>query len=176
MGFFVERLQHHSFEDAEDTHVSMTRLVLLNFTRHPPSFERALKSGECDALRERQEALRRAGHSGVLPCGAKILVSPEDLSIAREAVIGKKLGPSFVIVSEDLEPVVTAVVNACTKHREHVRVKNVETLAYVNGDDCNLIVSKTFLDLPDDRPKIRSVAHSTTAVHGHLNLNPRCFA
>lgn len=173
--FFVDGLQHHSYEDAEGTHASMTRLVLLNFTRHPPSFERALKSGEFDALRERQEALRRAGHPEVLPCGTKMLVSPADFSIARQSVVGKKLGPSFVIVSEELEPVVTAAVNACTKHREGVRVKNVETLAYVSEDDCSLIVSKTFLDLSNNRPKTRSVAHSTTAVHGHLNLNPRCF-
>lgn len=172
--FFSEELQSLSFED-EDTHVSMNRLVLLNFTRHPPSFERALKSGEFDALREQQEALRRAGHPEVLPCGTKVFVSPEDFPLAREAVVGKKLGPSCVIVSEELEPVVQAAVNSTTKHRENVRVKDSETLGYGNGDGDGLVVRKTFLDLPDDRLKTHSVAHSTTAVHGYLNLNPRNF-
>eukprot|EP00930_Biecheleria_cincta_P094143 TRINITY_DN8498_c0_g1_i1.p1 TRINITY_DN8498_c0_g1~~TRINITY_DN8498_c0_g1_i1.p1 ORF type:complete len:793 (-),score=137.72 TRINITY_DN8498_c0_g1_i1:260-2638(-) len=175
--FLIENFesQHRDVEESEDAPVAMTRLVLLNFTRHPPSFERALKSGDFDALRERREALHRAGHPEVLPCGTKILVSPAVFAIARQAVVGKQLGPSFVIVSEDLEPVVTAAVNSYTKHRENVRVKNIETLAYVHGDDCNLIVSRTFLDVPDNRPKTQSIAHSTTAIHGHLNLNPRSF-
>ena len=54
----------------------ISEIRLLNFTRHPPEFERALREG--DMLRECREALRREGYSFELPSGAKIFVQPEE--------------------------------------------------------------------------------------------------
>jgi len=160
----------------EERHILWERILLLNFTRHPASFEKALQSRDIDAIREKRETLQRANLSDVLPCGTKILVSPEQYAMAKRAVVGKKLGPSHVICPESLEPVVRAAVDANTKHRENVRVKESDTemLAYTDDHHGGVVVHKTFLDWRDscalDR---RSVSNSTTAVHGYLNLNPR---
>merc|ERR1712167_152602 len=96
--------------------------------RHPPAFDEKLLQGE--ELRECREALARAGKDCKLPCGTKVFVAPSEYRAAMSAMNGKRLGPSFVIVSEALEPVVMAAAHLPSK--ENVRVRDRQTLAFMD--------------------------------------------
>lgn len=146
-----------------------SRLVLLNFTRHPQSFENILLNGE--EVRELREALHLAGHDVRLPSGTWILVAAEDYAASKRAVVGMKLGRWHVVVSEEFEPVVTAAVRSGTNHRENVRVRHSQTLGYL-GDE-QVLVERTFLNVPATKLGSASVTNSTSAAHG--SVNPRRF-
>lgn len=147
-----------------------SRVLVLHFTRHPRSFENALR---CDEnLREFRECLSRNSFNNRLPSGAWVFVSPGQYSVIKRAVIGKSFTASHVIVSESWEPIVMAAVNAATSHRDNVRVRNAETLAYIgHGEELPIVVERTFLSLPHQMRNSDSVTQSTTSVHG--GVNPR---
>lgn len=152
-----------------DANLPFSRLVMLNFTRHPPSFEAALTYDE--GLRETREALKRAGLDLRLQNGAFVFVSPDEYPVAKLAVSGKTLTASHVVVSEMLEPVVRAAVNSATSHRDNVRVREKHDLGYAGEDP--VIVEHTFLSIPRALRRPESVTNSTTAAHE--GTNPRRF-
>lgn len=127
-------------------------LLLLNFTRHPEAFDKALLQGE--GLREIREALARAGFSCRMPCGTKVFVSPPEYKLAMHALSGRELGPSYVVVSEAFENLVLAATHL--PHKENVRVRNRQPLAMaIPGEQDVLVAKRTFLcevrPLTDDR-------------------------
>jgi len=118
-------------------------LTLLNFTRHPPTFDKRLLNGE--ELREVREALARAGLSSKLPCGTKVFVDPSEYKCAMLAITGRKLGQSFVIVSDELKHIVLAAV-ADLPRKDNVRVRDQQSLAYMHPERDELLnVKHTFL-------------------------------
>lgn len=149
------------------TSFPFSRLVLLNFTRHPRSFEAGLMADE--GLREVREALNRSGLDLRLKSGAFVFVSPDEYPVVMLAVKGKTLTASHVIVPERLEPVVRAAVDLATSHRDNVRVRGVQDLGFAGEDP--VIVERTFLSIPRALRSPASVANSTTAAHD--GTNPR---
>eukprot|EP00928_Gymnodinium_smaydae_P075972 TRINITY_DN58996_c0_g1_i1.p1 TRINITY_DN58996_c0_g1~~TRINITY_DN58996_c0_g1_i1.p1 ORF type:complete len:496 (-),score=77.76 TRINITY_DN58996_c0_g1_i1:372-1811(-) len=173
---FVERIVARNDNDdtlvaahggaiSDDDFAPFSRLMLLNFSRHPKSFERGLMRDE--SLREAREALNRAGLSLRLPSGAFVFVDPDEYSAAMVALEGKTTTASDVIVSERLEPVVRAAVASATSHRDNVRVREVHPLGYAGEDP--IVVERTFLSVPRAVRSRDSVTNSTTIVHAAAN-------
>jgi len=168
-------------EDSRDTRVSdpemdttvsfspYSHLVLLNFTRHPRSFEAGLMNDE--NLREARETLQRAGLELRLASGAFVFVSPDEYPTLLLAVEGRALTASHVIVSEMLEPVVRAAVTSATSHRDNVRLREKQDLGYAGEQP--VIPERTFLSVPRALRNPKSVTNSTTAAHA--STNPRRF-
>jgi len=151
-----------------DNKSPFSRLVMLNFTRHPKSFEAGIMHDE--GLREVREALNRSGLRLRLPSGAFVVLSPDEYPVAMQAVKDTQLTASHVIVSEALEPVVLAAVYSATSHRDNVRVRHVQDLGYAG--EAPVIVERTFLSTPRALRSQQSITHSTTIAHG--GTNPRC--
>jgi len=151
-----------------DNESPFSRLVMLNFTRHPKSFEAGIMHDE--GLREVREALNRSGLRFRLPSGAFVVLSPDEYPVAMQAVKDTQLTASHVIVSEALEPVVLAAVYSATSHRDNVRVRHVQDLGYAG--EAPVIVERTFLSTPRALRSQQSITHSTTIAHG--GTNPRC--
>lgn len=145
-------------------------LLLMNFTRHPPTFEEAFLNS--DLLREVREGLDREGTGWRTPHGVKVLVHPSQIQAALRAMVGLRVGASHVITSETLAPIVLAVVSALPR-RESVTLKDVRVLAYTNGGEANgtVIIRNTFLDPPFPLRGSQQVVSSTT--EAHRGLNPR---
>lgn len=152
-----------------DVESPFTRLMMLNFSRHPQAFVSSLMHDE--SLREVRETLDRARLPFRLESGAFVVLSPDQHPLAMRAVRGRRLTASHVIVSEQLEPVVRAAVDSSTSHRDNVRVRHVQDLGFAGEEP--LVVERTFLSIPRPSHNAQSVAHSTAVAHGVMN--PRCF-
>ena len=55
--------------------------------------------------------------------GTKVFTSPNEYNAAMDAIKGMRLGPSFVIASEAVVPVVIAAVNQVPR-KERVRIRD----------------------------------------------------
>lgn len=154
--------------------ISFSQILLLRLTRHPFVFENAL--AQHPDLHAAQENLTRAGHQCILPSGVKMFVLPRDYTWTMFGIHRRKLGPFYVVVSEQFLSHVEEVLSKMP-HKENVRVRSKDTLLYVDPDGVHsesIVVRRTFLDVRRRDHDTTSVSNSTTVAHG--GVNPRCTA
>jgi len=142
----------------------LLRLLLLNFTRHPPEFHKALL--ECTELQSCREQMRG------LPCrldsGTLIFLEPFQYHVAIEAAMEAAMSQQVhltvdhVITSERYEASIMQAVRGL-KSRLNVRLRSKRTIVEPHATE----VVRTFLYVPDRCLRsIASVTHSTTDAHG----------
>jgi len=138
-------------------------LMLLDFSRHPMEFQKALLEGpELASCREQMR-----GHPCRLDSGTFVFVEPFQYNIAIEAAMRhrERLTAHHVITSERFEPDVMRAVNGL-RSRLDVRVKQRMTIY----EPLQVEEVRTFLDVPARALRsIASVTHSTTDAHGGRN-------
>eukprot|EP00928_Gymnodinium_smaydae_P065632 TRINITY_DN48736_c0_g1_i1.p1 TRINITY_DN48736_c0_g1~~TRINITY_DN48736_c0_g1_i1.p1 ORF type:complete len:245 (-),score=37.35 TRINITY_DN48736_c0_g1_i1:24-758(-) len=140
-------------------------LLLLEFTRHPAEFQRALLEGS--ELRGCRDLLAQANLPCELSSGAKVFVRPSEYPMALAASQQRQLRPFHVVISADLESLLQAAVCALPC-RSKVRVRNKEVIYEPHTPR----VERSFLVVAEDaRRQSTSVTQSTTEAHG--GMNPR---
>eukprot|EP00406_Dinophysis_acuminata_P037331 CAMPEP_0179371212 /NCGR_PEP_ID=MMETSP0797-20121207/85602_1 /TAXON_ID=47934 /ORGANISM="Dinophysis acuminata, Strain DAEP01" /LENGTH=510 /DNA_ID=CAMNT_0021087043 /DNA_START=69 /DNA_END=1601 /DNA_ORIENTATION=+ len=162
---------------------------LLEYSRHPESFRRALCEGP--PLQPCRSALEAAGHRHLLGSGAKMFVHPDQYVQTCVAIVeqGFNLRPFHVVVAKSLEYHVEACL-ADLSYRQGARVKrrtvihetgapgdngspsSVEAASDGSDADEEHGYSKTFLCAAPPRRNADSVTQSTTEAHSG-GLNPR---
>lgn len=153
--------------------LTMDKVNLLVYNRHPECFHEALRSGP--ALQGCRQALVDNGKKWELKNGAKVFVHPhqyDQVAINVFAEYAGALRPYHVIVAESLEYHVEACLNDLS-HRQRPRVKESKPIA--TGSDETLQVGevkRTFLCEVRRYRKPGSVTQSTTEAHSG-GLNPR---
>lgn len=141
------------------------KLYLLEFARHPFSFQAALLDGP--ELKTCREKMGQAGQSCELPCGAKVFVHAREYALALAMLSSRELRPYHVVVSSDMESLVMEAVGKIPC-RSKVKLRSRETV-YEPHD---VHIRNTFLTGPERVLRnTESVTNSTT--EAHRGLNPR---
>jgi len=159
-------------------------VVLLEFSRDPQSFHRALLM--CDELEPRRARLKDQGFPVHLPSGAKVFVEPEIYAATMEAVriAAFDLKPRHVLVDAALEGVVERVVKSHVGKLEKVKHKGRTEVPLTFADaalnmNAEVVVSRTFIHikLPSSLSSAATsglVTASTTQARSSQNSrNPR---
>jgi len=135
------------------SHSNSTSVYLLEFSRDPESFDRALLHAE--QLQDCQGALRAHGYSALLPSGAKAFLRPEVFVATLDAVrlLSLDLKPRHVLVVAELEETVTRIVKSLD-HDQRVKCKGRTTvpLAFASAalqSSLDVIISRTFVDIKE---------------------------
>eukprot|EP00929_Paragymnodinium_shiwhaense_P120041 TRINITY_DN91945_c0_g1_i1.p1 TRINITY_DN91945_c0_g1~~TRINITY_DN91945_c0_g1_i1.p1 ORF type:complete len:463 (-),score=42.71 TRINITY_DN91945_c0_g1_i1:400-1737(-) len=173
-------VEHHAaattFSRNEDnalSHTAFEKVLLLRMTRNPPQLENVLHFGpELETIRN---AMREAGCQCLLPSGASIFVHPAQYTASRRAVASVQLRPYHIVVAEAFAPLVLDALRAVPSRR-NVRLREHEVVAYLDNSMegiINIIVERTFLNIPRALRGADSVTQSTTEAHG--GRNPRRF-
>mmetsp|Transcript_116550 Transcript_116550/g.206100 ORF Transcript_116550/g.206100 Transcript_116550/m.206100 type:complete len:450 (+) Transcript_116550:93-1442(+) len=172
----------HEPEDILHTEMETETIYVITFTRNPKEFEQCLHDGyELEPLRV--FALTK-GQSCRLEQGGSIFVHPEQYLQVRAqiTIMGLRLGPSNVVVSETYKQLVYGAVSRL-RSRLNVKPKGESPLAQVTagseplsgfffGESAKevIIVSNTFLSsTPHAMRMAQSVTQSTGEVHSAVH-------
>lgn len=137
-------------------------LLLLDFTRSPEAFRDALLDGP--ELAETRDALTRHGFDCVLPTGTKVFAHPTQYRACFQAIVGRSLSHSHVLVVQSLEPLVQAAVGRI-RSKEKVRRKSREPVGAV-PEPWQVKYERTFLCVVSRDLDGSAVVQSTSAARG----------
>jgi len=155
---------------ARDASDQFERIVLLQYTRSPDQLDAVLEH----ELEHVIHVLSEAGHDWRLPGGAKVFTFPNQFQavVATMALNQYALRPCHVIVTESMEGLVRNAVSTL-RSRLNVRLRQEETLGYIDIDGAPILVQRSFINVPATlRFSSQSVTQSTTEVNSRA-VNPR---
>jgi len=146
-------------------------VYLIKFTRAGRDLQAAVASAELESIRNEASG---AGFEFKLPCGAHVLLYPNQYTSIQTVVKLEDLRPHHVLINEAFLPLLLSSVQKLPS-RSNVRPTSIRPAALVGDDNLEVaIVKKTFIDFESRLlTGAASVAQSATDVrHG---ANPRRY-